>query len=123
MNHNNVISLPIKPSTTLATGTIVEMNSDGNAVKPAAANRAIGVVLHDAKEPDSKAPVAIQLFSSGGIVFVMSGAAHVVGAIVTVGATSGKTAAGAGTIGVTNFLVMDVATATDELIRCIILNG
>ena len=73
MNHNNVISLPVKPNTALVAGDIVKLDTNGHVVKGTAATMIsgnIGVILHDVSEPASggpSLPAAVHLFSAGGI--------------------------------------------------------
>jgi ribosomal protein L21E len=72
MNHNNVVSFPVKASETLAAGDVVKLHTDGSVAAGSGGTVAagnIGVVLQDVDQPASGPgmPAAVQLFSAGGI--------------------------------------------------------
>jgi hypothetical protein len=70
MNHNGVISLPVKASEVLAAGDVVTLHSDGSvkaSTGGAVTNGPLGVVLHDVSQAATGTPAAIHLFNSGGI--------------------------------------------------------
>lgn len=77
MNHNGVISLPCG-GVAVETGDMVKIDGSGEAVANTAANLAVGVVLHDVDPALSDQPVAVQLFSGGGIVNIKVTAAAIV---------------------------------------------
>lgn len=69
MNHNGVISLPLKSSFSAPAGTPVGIgtgNDAGLIVDGTVAN-SIGVLLHDVDATASDLPAAVHLFNSGGI--------------------------------------------------------
>lgn len=65
MNHNGVISLPVKLSKVEA-GDIVAMHADGVNTPGGGGADVLGVVLHDVTIADTDQPAAVQLFSAGG---------------------------------------------------------
>ena len=102
MNHNGVISLPVKSSTALSAGDVVKVDATTGTVSKATAatsGASIGVVLHDVDSSESKLPAAIQLYSAGGIFNINSlgsvavGVEHILGA-GALAATKGSPAAG-----------------------------
>jgi hypothetical protein len=73
MNHNGVISLPVKASEVIEMGMPVEIHTDGTAMNLATSANVIGIALQDVKETESGRPVDIQLLSAGGIVLIRTG--------------------------------------------------
>jgi hypothetical protein len=70
MNHNGVISLPLKDSETLVAGDVVKLHTDGTVTKGSDGKTTsgnLGVVLHDVSQAATGTPAAIHLFNSGGI--------------------------------------------------------
>lgn len=123
MNHNNVISLPVKPGATLKAGLAVKVTATTGTCELGGAGDSIGIVLHDVSEPASGSPslpAAIQLFASGGIFNVTASAATTVGQIINLGA-SGKlhTSTAAAAAGTPRFVCLEVATADGDVIQAI----
>ena len=101
MNHNGVISLPLKSGFDQDAGVLIQVeNASGVAVAAvnAAANgaKSIGVLMHDADQSSSDLPAAIQLFSAGGsaVVKVSDKVASAGAAIYAAGAGAATTTAG-----------------------------
>ena len=127
MNHNGVISLPLKAGAIIAMGEAVEIeNVSGTAVANVVTTtaNAIGVALQDVKETESGRPVDIQLFSAGGIVLMKTGGTiksgpHpiVCGAAVKLDAT-GVTGNGGG--GTAIGTALEPSTEVDEFVRVVL---
>lgn len=127
MNHNGVISLPLKTSEAIVMGQAVEVHNDSGVAQAKAVvtpANAIGVALQDVKETESGRPVDIQLFSAGGIVLMKTGGtiksgphAIVVGAAVKLDAT-GVTGNGGG--GAAIGTALEPSSETGEFVRVVL---
>ena len=95
MNHNGVISLPLKTSETLTAGEAVEVHNNSQSPEAkanTAIDKAIGVVLHDVAQATSEQPAAIQLYSAGGAALVKMAGACNVGDVIYISTSSKHTA-------------------------------
>lgn len=123
MNHNGVISLPVKGSEVIEMGQFVEIHTDGTAKKLATVANVIGVALQDVSEAQSGRPVDIQLLSAGGIVLVKTGG-NTGGAAITVGAAvkaiAGGTAAGGTATGTTIGTALEASSTVGEFVRVVL---
>lgn len=123
MNHNGVISLPVKTSEVIEMGQFVEIHTDGTAKKLATIANVIGVALQDVKEAESGRPVDIQLLSAGGTVLVKTGG-NTAGAAITVGgaakAIAGGHAAGGTATGTIIGTALEASSAAGEFVRVVL---
>jgi len=125
MNHNGVISLPLKSSFNQDAGDLVQVDNNSGVAEAgvnATANgaKAIGVLLHDADQGSSDLPAAIQLFSAGG-----SAVVKVTNAVGAAGAAIyAANAAGATTTPSTNKLLgysLEAPNKANNLVRIVLV--
>ncbi len=118
MNHNGVISLPLKSGETLVAGEAIEIHNNSQSAEAKSntnVDKAIGVILQDAKQADSGLPAAVQLYSAGGCALALMVGACNVGDVIYIG-TSGKHTATKGTnkaIGV----ALEESTGANDVVR------
>lgn len=127
MNHNNVISLPVAASQTLASGDVVKVNASGEVTAGTAGTIAggnIGVVLHDVKQPASGPgmPAAVQLFSAGGIFNINALTSVTAGTGHNLGAKGLANPAGTFTSGTLRFMPLETTSAAG-VVRAIYLGA
>jgi hypothetical protein len=122
MNHNGVISLPVKGSEVIEMGQLVEIHTDGTAKKLVTVANVIGVALQDVSQAESDRPVDIQLLSAGGIVLVKTGGntTHSISVGGNVKAIAGGVAAGNGATGTVFGTALEASAAVDEFVRVVL---
>ena len=118
MNHNGVISLPLKTGEALVAGTAIEIHNNAQAAEAKSntnIDKAIGVILQDAKQADSGLPAAVQLYSAGGCALVLMVNACNVGDVIYIGTTGKHTCTKASNkaIGV----ALEESTGDNDVIR------
>lgn len=98
MNHNGVVSLPVKDSATINQGDIIQIDSTSKKASSVtgtvAINAMVGVSLADVKQAETGAPVDVHLFSSGGIFEVRASGNVTEGAVVQLAADTNGVADG-----------------------------
>ena len=122
MNHNGVISLPVKTSEVIEMGQFVEIHTDGTAKVLATVANVIGVALQDVTETESGRPVDIQLLSAGGIVLVKTGGntTHTITVGGNVKALATGIAAGNGASGTVIGTALEASSAVGEFVRVVL---
>lgn len=121
MNHNGVISLPLKSGFSAPAGTPVGIDGNGEVVDGTVVN-SIGVLLHDVDKSLSDLPAAIHLFNSGGIFNIICLGATAVGVGHNLGAKGLAAAKGTLTALTKHFIPLEVGKA-GGVIRAILISN
>jgi hypothetical protein len=121
MNHNGVISRPLSSAFVGLSGQAVDLDGSGNVVA-GTAKKAIGVLLHDVSEAESKQPAAIHLFSSGGIFNIFCIGTTAIGTPNNLGVKGLATPAGAADKEIPRFIPLEVGAA-NGVIEAILLSN
>jgi len=122
MNHNGVISLPVKASEVIEMGQLVEIHTDGTARLVATPANVIGVALQDVKETESGRPVDIQLLSAGGTVLVKTGSntTHTITVGAAVKVIAGGVVAGNAATGTAIGTALEASSVAKEFVRVVL---
>jgi hypothetical protein len=124
MNHNGVISLPLKTAFAAPAGTPVGIGTGGDAglVVDGTVANSIGVLLHDVDASASELPAAVHLFNSGGIFNIICLGATAVGVGHNLGAKGLATPAGSAAALTKRFIPLEVGKA-GGVIRAILISN